>query len=175
MTSILTLISVLTLQITPPVLPTKTQPLQPPPAITAPTVTGLDNPNHCDESTQWIASEPPYYCIPKEKPATQHVYTSDGNLFPYGQCTWYVKTRRPDVSNLWGNANQWVYSAQIDGWATGPTPRAGAIGMSIVGMHVVYVEAVNADGTILIAEGNWDYNGSIRERIALSTEFYYIY
>ncbi len=70
-----------------------------------------------------------------------------GNHFAYGQCTWYVATRRciPWV----GNADQWYTNAAKMGYPEGHTPEVGAVvtfwpggdGASSVG-HVGYVEAV---------------------------------
>src|SRR5438270_11890306 len=48
-----------------------------------------------------------------------------GNRFAYGYCTWYVASRIP-VPWL-GNAWEWYGQAQAYGWATGQSPRAGAI------------------------------------------------
>ncbi|MDQ6846086.1 MAG: CHAP domain-containing protein [Candidatus Dormibacteraeota bacterium] len=72
---------------------------------------------------------------------------SCGNHFAYGQCTWYVATRRciPWV----GNAAQWYTNAARMGYPVGHTPVVGAVvtfwpggdGAGPVG-HVGYVEAV---------------------------------
>lgn len=91
--------------------------------------------------------------------------------YPVGQCTWYVWTRRP--VGMWGNASDWLYNAQRDGVATGSIPRAGAIGWT--SGHVVYVESVNGDGTIVISEANYDYNGSIRTITVPASQYLYIY
>lgn len=77
---------------------------------------------------------------------------SAGNRYTAGYCTWYVKNMRPDLPNSLGNANTWVSRAAAQGLATGSTPRPGAVGQR--GMHVVYVESVNADGTVTISEMN---------------------
>lgn len=78
--------------------------------------------------------------------------------FPYGQCTWYVASRRP-VS--WsGNAHQWYRNAQAAGYKVGKVPTAGSIMVtweSPIG-HVAYVERVNADGSFTVSEMN--YSGS---------------
>ncbi len=72
---------------------------------------------------------------------------SCGNHFAYGQCTWYVATRRciPWV----GNAKDWFTNAARMGYPEGHMPAVGAVvtfwpggdGASRVG-HVGYVEAV---------------------------------
>lgn len=78
--------------------------------------------------------------------------TSAGNRYTAGYCTWYVKNMRPDLPNNLGNANTWVSRAAAQGMATGSSPRAGAVGQR--GMHVVYVESVNPDGSVTISEMN---------------------
>ncbi|HKR99839.1 MAG TPA: CHAP domain-containing protein [Candidatus Dormibacteraeota bacterium] len=72
---------------------------------------------------------------------------SCANHFAYGQCTWYVASRR--CVPWGGNANQWYYNAARMGFPEGHTPVPGAIvvfwpggdGASWIG-HVAYVEAV---------------------------------
>ncbi len=78
--------------------------------------------------------------------------SSVGNRYTPGYCTWYVKNMRPGLPNNLGNANTWVSRAAAQGMATGSAPQAGAVGQR--GMHVVYVESVNADGTVTISEMN---------------------
>ena len=73
--------------------------------------------------------------------------TSCGNHFAFGQCTWYVASRRciPWV----GNADQWITNAARMGYPEGHAPAVGAVvsfwpggdGASSIG-HVGYVEAV---------------------------------
>ena len=55
--------------------------------------------------------------------------------------------------------------------------RAGAVGTTTAGSlgHVVYVEAVNGDGTITISEMNYAGEYSQRTRVASASEFSYIY
>jgi surface antigen len=100
-----------------------------------------------------------------------------GNGYDQGYCTWYVKNRRPDIGNYWGNANQWLYSAQAEGYATGGAPRAGAIGVSSEGYygHVVYVESVNSDGSVNISEMNYQGWNIQDSRTTSASEFVYIY
>jgi len=73
--------------------------------------------------------------------------SSCGNHFAYGQCTWYVASRRciPWV----GNAGQWMTNAARMGYPEGHVPQVGAVvsfwpggdGASSIG-HVGYVEVV---------------------------------
>lgn len=98
---------------------------------------------------------------------------SAGNTYYAGYCTWYAKNRRPDLPNNLGNADQWVYRAQAQGIATGSSPRAGAIGQQ--GMHVVYVESVNGDGTVTISEMNYHGLYVTSSRTVPAGSFVYIY
>lgn len=140
-------------------------PVPPPPKV----ITAEDNPMGCNQDIQWISAEPPFNCINK---TTYYAPDSSGNLYDYHSCTWWVKYNRPSIPNSWGDAVSWLYNAQVQGYATGSIPKAGAVGW--VYGHVVYVVSVEG-ATITIAEGNYDYMGSYRVRTALATDFYYIY
>jgi len=101
-----------------------------------------------------------------------------GNTYDYGYCTWYVKNRRgASIPNSLGNANTWYSRAASGGMAVGSTPRAGAVGTTTRGSlgHVVYVESVNADGSINISEMNAPVFGGVTYRTAGAGEFLYIY
>lgn len=96
------------------------------------------------------------------------------NGYVPGNCTWYVKNKRPDIGGYWGDAGyNWISAARAAGYATGSTPAAGAIG--VVPGHVVYVESVNADGSANISEMNYAGLYSVRTRVAAASEFQYIY
>lgn len=99
--------------------------------------------------------------------------SSSGNLYTFGYCTWYVKNRRPDLPNNLGNANTWVSRARAQGLPTGTTPRVGAVGQK--GMHVVYVESVNGDGTVTISEMNREGFNVRSSRTVPASYFQYIY
>lgn len=101
-----------------------------------------------------------------------------GNTYDYGYCTWYAKNRRgASLPNGLGNANTWYLRAQAAGMAVGATPRAGAVGTTTGGSlgHVVYVESVNADGTVNISEMNYRGVGVESHRTTSASEFVYIY
>jgi len=78
-----------------------------------------------------------------------------GHKFPYGYCTWYVASKR----NIpWsGNAGSWLYNAKAMGYATGKTPRKGAIVVTTEDRrygHVALVEKVSGN-TITVSEMNY--------------------
>lgn len=83
--------------------------------------------------------------------------TSGYNGYPWGWCTYYAASRR-NVPSSWGNAGDWLWSAQSAGYSTGSEPYPGAImvtGESWWG-HVAIVESVNGD-SVTVSEMN--YNG----------------
>lgn len=99
---------------------------------------------------------------------------SFANTYTRGQCTWYVASKR-QVPNNWGNAYTWLSRARAAGYGTGTEPRAGAIGWER-GNHVVYVEGVNANGTVNISEMNWGGRpGVVHYRTTPASQFIYIY
>lgn len=99
--------------------------------------------------------------------------SSGGNLYTRGYCTWYVKNMRPDMPNNLGDAVNWVARARAQGMATGSTPQVGAVGQR--GNHVVYVEAVNSDGTVTISEMNHVGWNKTSRRTLPANYFTYIY
>jgi surface antigen len=102
------------------------------------------------------------------------VSNSGGNSYVWGQCTWHVKNKRPDLPNNLGNGGSWVANAASYGFSTGTTPRAGAVGEQPG--HVVYVESVNADGTVNISEMNYAGGvGVVHTRTVAASTFTYIY
>lgn len=81
---------------------------------------------------------------------------SSYNHFPWGQCTYYVASRRNIPWN--GNAWQWFGAARSYGMATGSRPRPGAIMVTWESRyygHVAIVEQVYGDGSYLISEMNY--------------------
>jgi surface antigen len=77
-----------------------------------------------------------------------------GHRFPYGYCTWYVASRK--YVPWGGNAGTWLYHAKSAGYATGKTPRPGAIMVSSESWwgHVAIVEKVSG-GSFTISEMNY--------------------
>ncbi|MBP7857510.1 MAG: CHAP domain-containing protein [Candidatus Saccharimonadales bacterium] len=79
-----------------------------------------------------------------------------------------------------GNANQWPGNAARAGIPTGSTPRVGSVAVWNVGYygHVMWVEAVNADGSIWISQYNYDFNGHYSEMLVsagMASNLTYIY
>jgi len=117
--------------------------------------------------------QPKAQTAPAPRPATRSYGSVAGNTYTPGYCTWYVKNKKPSLPNNLGNAYAWLANAQAMGMATGSTPRVGAAGQA--GNHVVYVEAVNGDGTVTISEMNHAGLYVITWRTLPASYFQYIY
>ena len=90
---------------------------------------------------------------------------STPNTYPVGQCTWGVKSLAPWAGNYWGNAKDWIASAQAAGHSVGTTPVAGAIAVwpnegGGYG-HVAYVTSASDEHSIQVMESNYAGNMSI--------------
>lgn len=109
---------------------------------------------------------------------SRYASDSSGNTYAPGNCTWYAKSRRPDLPNSLGNANTWYSRAAALGWNVGSAPKKGAVGVSTSGWlgHVVYVEGVSLDGqSATISEMNYGGLYSMNTRTVHFSEFKYIY
>jgi surface antigen len=96
-------------------------------------------------------------------PTSQYSHGASGQ-FPWGQCTYYVSSRR--VVTWSGNAGTWFENAREAGRPEGMVPVQGAIvvlGGGWVG-HVAYVERVNPDGSFVVSEMNVRGVGVYSER-----------
>ena len=87
---------------------------------------------------------------------------STPNTYPVGQCTWGVKSLAPWAGNNWGNAKDWIASAQAAGHSVGTTPVAGAIAVwpndgGGYG-HVAYVTSASGVNSIQVMESNYAGN-----------------
>lgn len=106
------------------------------------------------------------------------------NGYDYGYCTWWVANRRAQVgmplpSNL-GNASSWPAIGRLAGLAEGNTPKqyAAAVTSTRGEGHVVFVEAVNDDGSIVISEMNhlgWAVKDTETISAAQAASYIYIY
>ena len=104
-----------------------------------------------------------------EAPAEQLAATSEAastpNTYPVGQCTWGAKSLAPWAGNNWGNAKDWIASAQAAGHSVGTTPVVGAIAVwpndgGGYG-HVAYVTSASGVNSIQVMESNYAGNMSI--------------
>lgn len=133
----------------------------------------LPEPPVMQQAVPQASKRPANAAVQKQKPARTVTAARAGNLYTPGYCTWYAKNMRPDLPNNLGNANTWAYRAAAQGIATGRVPRAGAIGQQ--GMHVVYVQRVNSNGTVTISEMNFRGLYVISTRTVAASNFVYIY
>lgn len=88
------------------------------------------------------------------------------NLYTAGQCTYYAFSKRPDIGNTWGNANNWASAAAQSGYTVNNSPKSGAILQTTAGGygHVAYVDRVNSDGSIQVSEMNYQGVGVVSSR-----------
>jgi surface antigen len=127
--------------------------------VMIPDGTGLIKPQ--ESTVDGTASPPSSPLVPREIPFGHSSY----NRFPWGQCTYWVASKRDIPWN--GNAWTWFGSAQAAGWATGKSPRVGAIMVTWESRyygHVSLVEAVYDDGSWLISEMNYRGLGVVDHR-----------
>jgi len=139
----------------------------------------------CDEAIQYIRADNAE-CLDKPiavAPVQQTTTTTKARTttvrgsnvpsgwYPYGQCTWYVWTKR-SVGN-WNNASSWLWQARRDGYATGSTPQVGAIAWQPG--HVAYVSSVHSNGTVTVSEYNYSVSRGYSSRTVPASTFTYIY
>ncbi|EWM60887.1 peptidoglycan hydrolase PcsB [Streptococcus thermophilus] len=113
------------------------------------------------ESAAPAASEAPAPAAETHKVSA----ASTPNTYPVGQCTWGVKSLAPWAGNNWGNAKNWIASAQAAGHSVGTTLVAGAIAVwpndgGGYG-HVAYVTSASGANSIQVMESNYAGNMSI--------------
>lgn len=113
--------------------------------------------------------------IPKPAPKVAQIApivarVASANSYSWGQCVWYVATRR--AVPMWGNANQWLANARAAGWATGSEPRVGAIAWTGKGYagHVAIVEAVNGS-QVTVSDMNYAGVGVVTTRLTSASEW----
>jgi surface antigen len=77
-----------------------------------------------------------------------------GHRFPFGQCTWYVATKK--YIPWGGNAGTWLWKARNMGYPTGQEPKKGSVAVFGGGPfgHVAVVEGVDSRH-ITISEMNY--------------------
>lgn len=88
-------------------------------------------------------------------------YWVKNNWYAAGWCTWYVYNARIRVGryipNNLGDARNWAWNAANQGYNVNYYPSVGAVAVNASGNHVMFVEKVYANGSILVSEGgsNW--------------------
>ncbi len=102
---------------------------------------------------------------------------SNGNTYAAGNCTWYAKSKRPDLPNRMGNAKYWLGAAKAQGFKTGSIAKKNAIAVSTKGWagHVAFVDEWYDNGTVKVSEMNWTGLYNISTRVTNESEFMYIY
>lgn len=89
------------------------------------------------------------------------------------QCTsyagWKVQERWGVYISNWGNANTWGVSAARQGYVVNDTPAPHTVAYNTAGIygHVMWVESINANGTINLTE----YNNSGSSKSGLPGDF----
>jgi surface antigen len=73
-----------------------------------------------------------------------------------------------------GNASQWKSAWLNHGWATGITPKVGAVAWFPYN-HVAYVSGILNDGSVALEEYNWQGQHSYSMRIIQPGDAYYLY
>jgi len=100
--------------------------------------------------------------------STNMLQGSVGNVFPYGQCTWWANQRYHQLYGIFvpwrtnANAFQWVARAVDFGWHVSGTPSIGSIivlqpyvdGAYGFG-HVGVVEQILTNGRVIASSMNW--------------------
>ena len=104
------------------------------------------------------------------------------NHFAFGQCTYYVASRR--CIPWFGNAWQWWANARAYGYAEGHAPQRGAVavwgrGGSSPDGHVAYVEAVGPSngvppGSFMVSEMNYKGFGIVDTRHFTGNPYYLV-
>ena len=69
-----------------------------------------------------------------------------------------------------GNGSQWKSAWKSHGWPTSTVPVAGSVAYFSGANHVAYVKAVNADGTVLLEEYNWQSDHLYGQRTIPATD-----
>ncbi len=105
-----------------------------------------------------------------------HKAVSNANDMSYGQCTYWAKSKRPDLPTGLGNANTWYSRAKSMGFAVGSTPRVGAVATTTRGTrgHVSIVEQINGN-MIYVSEMNVHGVGVLSYAWYPASAYKYIY
>lgn len=111
--------------------------------------------------------------VPKVYQAPR-AYTTSGNTYTPGYCTWYVKNARPNIPNGWHDASNWYGAAQSSGWPTGAVPRVGAVAWAKGYGHVALVTGISG-GNVIVTEMNVNGWNVVSSRTTPASDWLYIY
>ena len=97
----------------------------------------------------------------------------------WGYCTrqcvsyaaWAVERSGKKAPMYWGNAKNWKWHGEAEGYAVNKTPEAGAVAVYTSGYfgHVQFVEAVYGNGTMRISQYNAQLTGKYSEATVSSS------
>jgi hypothetical protein len=73
--------------------------------------------------------------------------------------------------SAWKWKNEWIRH----GWATGTTPRVGAVAWFPGGNHVAYVSGILPDGSVALEEYNYAVDHGYAQRVIPANGAYYLY
>lgn len=118
------------------------------------------------ETSDTLSNQDDNYTTTTTTSYSRPSFHGGANLYTAGQCTYYAFEKRPDISNTWGNANNWANAAIQSGYTVNNKPSVGAIMQTTAGAygHVAYVENVNPDGSIQVSEMNYQGEGIVSAR-----------
>jgi surface antigen len=122
----------------------------------------------------------PYPNAPDCNENTEANCIPDAWYFYQGQCTSWVSYRLNQLNGFgdvpfnnyylqgkihrWGDAASWGEAADRAGIPRNDTPAVGAVAWFSRG-HVGYVERINADGSVVMSEMNYDNHNAFRFRV----------
>ena len=99
----------------------------------------------------------------------------------WGYCTrqcvsyaaWAVERAGKKAPKYWGNAKNWKWHAEAEGYTVDQNPEAGAVAVYTSGGfgHVQYVEAVYSNGTMRISQYNAQLTGKYSEATVSSSRY----
>ena len=150
----------------------------------------VSTPSNDGGSTSTESSEPETVVETPSTGSGGKDHSNSGNMYAYGQCTWYVKSVAPWVGTYWGNGAQWGASAAADGYRVDGSPEAGSVVVFGAGQmvgdwqasgaygHVAYVQSYNASSnTITITQGGMGFSnpGGPNTQTLSASGFQYIH
>lgn len=111
---------------------------------------------------------------------------TDGYGYGCRQCVSYAAWRVARETGYypinWGNATNVPESAQSAGYSIGYSPRPGSLAVmrgtaSAPEGHVVWVESVNGDGTLIVSQYNYNYGSGwgLYSKMKLSASIFQVY